>query len=288
MPEGLEKLRPEHSALLARWVPDAELASDHSWGLTDTVVLELTRDQGRLILKAGGPQNRDIRRELRAHRQWLGPWNSIGRAPRLVHGDTSAGMLITEYLPGHLIEGSQAQSNPDAFRQAGELLADFHGQLSTFDHEWHDRSRARVEQHLARPHRIDPDLEQRVRSEISQWPSGGAEVVPTHGDWQPRNWLTDEGIVRVIDFGRAELRPPSEDFVRLARQDFARDPKLESAFLDGYGRDPRDGAQWRRSLIGEAVGTAVWAHRVGNEEFEAFGHELLRSLYPPVSSNQHK
>ncbi|MGW6199374.1 phosphotransferase family protein [Kribbella sp. NPDC055110] len=30
-----------------------------------------------------------------------------------------------------------------------------------------------------------------------------ATLVPTHGDWQPRNWLVDNGTVRVIDFGRA-------------------------------------------------------------------------------------
>lgn len=104
-------------------------------------------------------------------------------------------------------------------------------------------------------------------------------VVPTHGDWQPRNWLIDDGVVRVIDFGRADLRPPTEDFVRLARQDFAREHNLEAAFLDGYGRDPREPEQWRRDRLGEAVGTAVWAYGVGDEVFERFGHQLLRSLY---------
>jgi hypothetical protein len=119
-----------------------------------------------------------------------------------------------------------------------------------------------------------------VRAEVSTWPGGGSDVVPTHGDWQPRNWLIDDGVVRVIDFGRADLRPATEDFVRLARQDFARNPRLEAAFLEGYGHDPRDPAQWRRDLVGEAIGTAVWAYGVGDEKFERFGHGLLRSLYP--------
>ncbi len=83
----------------------------------------------------------------------------------------------------------------------------------------------------------------------------------------------------MIDFGRADLRPPTEDFVRLARQDFAREHNLEAAFLDGYGRDPREPEQWRRDRLGEAVGTAVWAYGVGDEVFERFGHQLLRSLY---------
>lgn len=122
-----------------------------------------------------------------------------------------------------------------------------------------------------------------ARAEISTWPGGGSDVVPTHGDWQPRNWLIDDAVVRVIDFGRADLRPPTEDFVRLARQDFARNPLLESAFFEGYGRDPREPEQWRRSLVGEAVGTAVWAYGVGDDRFESFGHRLLHTLYPGAS-----
>ncbi|WP_425572723.1 phosphotransferase family protein [Nocardioides hwasunensis] len=118
-----------------------------------------------------------------------------------------------------------------------------------------------------------------VRAELVTWPGGGSRVVPTHGDWQPRNWLVDDGVVRVIDLGRASMRPPTEDFVRLAGQDFARDPELETAFLDGYGPDPRTPDQWRRDRIGQAVGTAVWAHGVGDDEFEAHGHALLGGLY---------
>jgi hypothetical protein len=277
--EGLRKLRPEQHDLLGRWVPDAEVLTDHSWGLVDTVVLELSSEQGRLVLKAGGPADAHIGREIRAHQEWLGPWAATGHAPRLLYGDASAKVLVTRYLPGQLLEGTPAQDDPDTYRQAGELLARYHGQASVHDTEWHDRFRARVERHLDHPHRIDPGLAQLVRAEVATWPGGGSEVVPTHGDWQPRNWLIDDGVVRVIDFGRADLRPPTEDFVRLARQDFARNPQLEAAFLDGYGRDPRDPEQWRRDLLGDAVGTAVWAYGVGDEDFERFGHRLLRSLY---------
>ena len=63
----------------------------------------------------------------------------------------------------------------------------------------------------------------------------------------------------MIDLGRADLRPPTEDFVRLAGQDFDRESELEAAFLEGYGVDPRTPEQWRRDLLGQAVGTAVWA-----------------------------
>jgi hypothetical protein len=280
MGDELSRLRPEQHDLLARWVPDAGVLADHSWGLVDTLVLELSSEQGRLVLKAGGPADGHIGRELRAHREWLQPWVATGRAPTLLYGDASAKVLVTRYLPGRLVEGTSAQDDPDIYSQAGALMAEYHGQLSSHDAEWHHKFRARVERHLGQPHRIDPEIEGLVRAEVSTWPRGGSDVVPTHGDWQPRNWLIDDRVVRVIDFGRADLRPPTEDFVRLARQDFARSPQLETAFLDGYGRDPREPEQWRRDLLAEAVGTAVWAYGVGDEKFEHFGHRLLQTMYP--------
>ncbi|MCP3422444.1 phosphotransferase family protein [Nocardioides pinisoli] len=279
MTDDLSRLRPEQRQQLARWIPDAKALADLSWGLVETKVLELVSDQGRLILKAGGVTDGHISREIRAHREWLHPWVSTGHAPLLLFGDQAAKMLVTHYLPGSLVEGTSAQDDAETYRQAGSLLVTFHNQLSILDEEWNDRFRARVERHLALPHRIDSNIEGRVRAEVSTWPRGGARVVPTHGDWQPRNWLIDDGVVRIIDFGRADLRPPIEDFVRLARQDFARDPKLEAAFIEGYGSDPREPGEWRRALVGEAVGTAVWAYGVGDEDFECFGHRLLTDLY---------
>lgn len=279
MTHPLDRLSSEQRGLLAAWVPDAEVVADHSWGLVATRVLELHSEQGRLIVKAGGPDDGHIGRELRAHREWIAPLSATGHAPALKYGDEHAKLLVTGYLSGRLLEGTPAQDDVDTYRQAGRLLATYHRQASAYDATWRDRFRARVERHLAQPHRIDPAIEHRVRAEVATWPGGGATVVPTHGDWQPRNWLIDDGVVRVIDFGRADLRPPTEDFVRLARQDFARDPRLEDAFVAGYGADPREPAQWRRELLGEAVGTAVWAYGVGDEEFEGFGHRLLAGLY---------
>lgn len=273
-------LRPEQQALLDAWVPTARVVADHSWGLVDTVVLELDSELGRLIVKAGGPADAHIARELRAHRDWLAPWVNTGQAPQLLFGEATAKVLVTRYLPGRLVEGSAAQDDPATFHQAGELLARFHAQASKYDPQWNDRFRDRALRTLDRPHRIDPAVERAVRAEVSTWPGGGAHLVPTHGDWQPRNWLIDGSVVRAIDFGRADLRPPTEDFGRVTRQDFPRDARLEMAFLDGYGGDPRVGDQWRRALLGEAIGTAVWAFGVGDVQFEQFGHRLLAELMP--------
>lgn len=201
-----------------------------------------------------------------------------GHAAALVHASPDERLIVTGWLPGVLVEGSAAQRDPDTFVQAGALQARFHGQLAWVDDDWHDRFRRRVHRYLDLPHRIDPDIVEAICAEIATWPRGACTTVPTHGDWQPRSWLIDETTVRVIDFGRSDLRPPDEDFARLAGQDFDRDPTLEQAFLDGCGSDPREPERWRRSLVGLAVGTAVWAYSVGDHEFEKSGHALLQRL----------
>lgn len=63
-----------------------------------------------------------------------------------------------------------------------------------------------------------------------------------------------------------------------AAQEFRRDPRLEAAFLDGYGADPREPQAWRRIRVREAIGTAVWAHLVGDVAFEAQGHRMLAEV----------
>jgi thiamine kinase-like enzyme len=103
-------------------------------------------------------------------------------------------------------------------------------------------------------------------------------VVPTHGDWQPRNWLVDAGRLAVIDFGRADLRPAHTDLARLAARQFLTRPELETALLEGYGADPREPASWLRLRIREAIGTAAWAFMVGDEPYEQQGQRMVAAV----------
>jgi Ser/Thr protein kinase RdoA (MazF antagonist) len=215
-------------------------------------------------------------RELQAHEAWLGPWTSIGRAPIRVHADVATNLLVTGYLPGRLVLGTDHAHDPATYRQAGELLALLHAQVEVTDPEHEARENAKSLGWLDTPHRIAPRVEERLRSLIASWPTPPATLVPTHGDWQPRNWLVDDqGVVSVIDFGRAALRPAMTDLARLEVQQFRGHPELERAFLDGYGADPREPSAWHRTLVREAVSTAAWAHQVGDEEFEEQGLRMV-------------
>ena len=268
-------LSPRQRELLQSWLPGATLVRDHSWGLVGTTVLEIEHGPRRLLVKAGDASDHHIARELRAHTLWLAPWTSTGHAGYLRHEDGDAKLLVREFVPGELVQGHPSADNPDTYRQAGVLLARFHRQSSAPDAEYEARENAKLLGLLDMPHRIPPDVEQRLRGEISSWPTPASVLVPTHGDWQPRNWVIDRDVVRIIDFGRADLRPAATDFARLAVQEFRRDPRLEAAFLDGYGSDPREPGTWHRMCVREAIGTAVWAHMVGDEAFEAQGHRMI-------------
>lgn len=227
------QLTERQRGLLDRWLPRAGVAHDHSWGLVGTTVLEVVHDDARFIVKAGDENDHHLARELRAHRTWLEPWTSTGRAPRLVHADEAAKLLVTCFLPGTLVAGSDDEFVPDTYRQAGQLLAQLHQQSAVADEDYEARANAKALWWLEEPHRIAPDVAARLRSTVESWPSPATILVPTHGDWQPRNWLIHAGTA----------------------------PALEAAFIEGYGGDPREPAAWRRNWIREAIGTAVWAYR---------------------------
>jgi hypothetical protein len=272
---ALGNLSPQQRALLDQWLPGASVETDHSWGLVETTVLEMTRAGSRFIVKAGGDNDHHIERELHAHLHWLGPWTSRGRAPTLVHGSVEAKLLVTRCMPGELALASQHSNDPSAFRQAGELLALLHTQTVVTDEDYERRENAKSLAWLSGPRRIAKATVEQLRGEIAAWPTPPATLVPTHGDWQPRNWLVHNDVVSVIDFGRAAMRPALTDFARLAVQDFRRAPNLEAAFLEGYGTDPRETGAWHRNQIREAIGTAAWAYRVGDAPFEAQGHRMI-------------
>jgi len=279
MPDPLLALSPRQRGLLDRWLPGFTVEADLSWGLVETTVLKVTRGARTLVVKAGGPSDTHLAREIHAHRTWTSPWTATGRASRLLHADPEAKLLVTTYLPGRLVLDDPAAAHPDTYAQAGALLAGFHAQYSAVDPDHEPRMNAKALAWLDGPHRIPADTAARLRALIRSWPTPPARLVPTHGDWQTRNWLIGEdGLIRVIDFGRTALRPAAEDLERLAGREFLRHPDAEPAFLAAYGPDPRDPDTWFRQRLRAAIGTAGWAHRIGDTAYETEGLQLITAL----------
>ncbi|WP_458110988.1 phosphotransferase [Arthrobacter sp. R1-13] len=271
-----KRLSTRQAELVETWLPGIRLLNDLSWKLTDTAVLEVEHEQRRYIIKAAGPSNHHIRREIEAHQsstRVLVGWN---RAPKLIQSDSFLNILITDYLEGCLVEGTEAEHATETYVQAGYLLRAFHEQTGHSDSEYELAATAKAVAWLDTPHRIEESVAEKTRAIFSIYRPEPVVIVPTHGDWQPRNWLIDDTELRIIDFGRYQLRPAASDFCRLAVQQWRTAPHLESAFFAGYGSDPRDSKLWNAMLLREAVSTAAWAYQVGDYEFEEQGHRMLR------------
>ncbi|WP_064063750.1 phosphotransferase family protein [Rhodococcus gordoniae] len=269
------RLSLDQNAQLLRWLPDARLRAELSWNLTDTVVLDVTSILGRFIVKAAGPANTHIGREITAHQGATACLIDSGRAARMIQHDRAANILVTDYLEGTLVMGSGSEFDADIHHQAGALLRTFHDQAERCDDDAEARATTKALAWLDQSHRIDPSTVAAVRRILTTYRPRPVTVVPTHGDWSPRNWLVDHRIVKIIDFGRFDFRPALSDFCRLAARHWRTHPDLEHAFLDGYGTDPRDPELWAIFTLREAIGTAVWAYQVGDEPFENEGHRML-------------
>ena len=256
-------------------MPDARLIADLSWRQTDTLVLHVRGAACERIVKAGGPENHHIGREIDGHLQAAQVWASGGHSARLFHADRDARVLLLDYLPGTLAFGAPAALDPAVHRRAGRLLRTFHDQHEIASEGVDAAATRRAIAWLDSPHAIEPATEARLRAALAALPPREEPLVPTHGDWQPRNWLVDGDEVRVIDFGRFGYRPRATDFARMSVQEWHQNPACEAAFLEGYGYDPRDPEHWLLILLREAIGTAVWAHQVGDTGFEQQGHRMI-------------
>ena len=270
------RLSDQQAALLQQWLPDARVRRDMSWNLVDTVVLDADTGRGRVVVKAAGPLDHHLGREITAFEGYTECLALSGHAARVLFHDRAAKVLVLTYLDGNLVEGSEAELEIDTHLRAGQLARTFHGQGERVDPDWDIAAVAKSLVWLDKPHRIDARTCADLRAVLAAHRPGPAVVVPTHGDWQPRNWLIDAGTVKVIDFGRFAWRPASSDFCRLAAQQWRRNPHLEQAFFDGYGGDPRSPDQWRLFAVHEAIGTAVWAFQVGDAPFEQQGHRMIQ------------
>ncbi|WP_404285611.1 phosphotransferase [Glutamicibacter arilaitensis] len=269
-------LSDPQAALVEQLLSSPLLVEDLSWGLTDTKVLRLRSDGRDFVLKTAGPSNFHLVREFKAHAAYTAPLLAHGLTAPMRHEDRTLRMLLLDYLPGVLCEQTSSADDPDIHEQAGQALQLLHGQQAKMDESYEKNFIANGVKWLDAEHRIEPSALAAARKIFADYRPEPVLVVPTHGDWQPRNWVIDQGKLRVIDFGRFAIRPAQSDLARLAAQQWRVHPELATAFFRGYGDDPRELRSWPITQLREAIGTAAWAYQVGDTAFESQGHRMLR------------
>ncbi|MEJ1156346.1 phosphotransferase [Microbacterium marmarense] len=269
------RLSPRQRTLIEQWEPTAELVADLSWRLGGTTVLLARAGDTEIVVKAGERGDLNVTREIEGREHWAGVWVELGVAAKTFHADSDANILLLEHLPGDLIAGSEAAIDPEVHRRAGELLRVFHDQRAIDPADSDEEETRRASAWLDSAHRIDADAVQRLRYALSVLPGVTAPLVPTHGDFQPRNWLLDDGEVRFVDFGRFGHRAAATDFARMAAQEWLQNPACETAFIEGYGIDPRDDQEWLMIRLRQAIETAAWAYQAGDPAFEQQGLRMV-------------
>ncbi|MGH3651715.1 phosphotransferase [Glutamicibacter sp.] len=257
------------------WLGEVTVVSDMSWGLTDIKVLRIAAAGKHYVLKTAGERNHHIVRELEAHRQYTRVLTGVGLAARLRFSSDAHRLAVLDYQPGELSVGTEYEYAPDLHRQAGHALRLLHDQEQRVVNDYEARLTAKFLQLLERKHRIGATRCRQIKDLFTSYEPKPVAVVPTHGDWQPRNWLVDQGKLKVIDFGRFEFRPAASDFARLSLQQWVGHQELEQAFFEGYGHDPREELSWKIMQLREGLGTAVWSYEIGDEPFEAQGLQML-------------
>ncbi len=275
--------------LLNQWLGPFEVIADHSWPLQDTAVLQLRavgsgngdgdgNGNGKNFIVKASSTSHHIAREIRAHQS--GVPSLPGRIPTMRFSSMEDGILVTDFIPGTLVQGTPAEFDASTYRQAGQLLALLqqpHGESL----EYFPALKAKTVDVLARSEDLLSAHEHaRLNLEIGGLRPGTVSLTFTHGDYQPRNWLLNDERINIIDFGRADDRHWTSDLVRLHHQQFQGRPDLEAAFYAGYGREV-DAAEtdiWRLENLNQAVGTVLWAHQIGDAVFEQQGREMVERL----------
>ena len=268
----------EQNRLLASWLGSFTVVRDYSWPLQDTNVLHVVTLSGANFIIKASTTSHHIHREIAAHA--AGFEGLDGRVPALRHASARAGILVTEFLPGTLVEGTPAEDDPETYRQAGALLGSIHRPAGSSRHYANALAiKTRAWMDLAHGLLPETQLTSLARN-LDALNPGTVELVATHGDYQPRNWLQDNGQIKVIDFGRAERRPWVHDLVRLSHQQFVQRPELAEAFHAGLGRTvgPAEADLWRLENLNQAIGTVVWAHQMGDTAFEQAGRDMVERV----------
>ncbi|MFT3852935.1 MAG: aminoglycoside phosphotransferase family protein [Ilumatobacteraceae bacterium] len=234
---------------------------------------------GRHVVGKAHRQAEKFAAELHAYRRWVPA--IADRAPTLLGADPVAQVLLLGHVAGRPPEAA----DPRLHRRAGSLLARFHAAEVTVRLDgFHDHWRSRLDDWMARARpgvltETEVDTAGHHLAVVAGLPD--PDGVPTHRDWQPRNWLLDDGgELWAIDFEHARIAAWFEDVMRLWWQEWRAVPELSDAFFEGYGRALDDvERRWLMATSAVAhVSTIVWADEHDDAAFGAAARAHLASI----------
>lgn len=259
-----------------------------------SLVWHIERADGRQYYLKRHEERRLFDRERYALNEWVPQLPEGARqmaVPMVAVADDLDAMLF-EAAPGEIVEDATlTEVERDAvYQMAGAFASALHqlpcegsGPSTTYGTEMVERFS---------PWLDDPAVS--FPAEIRSWAieamhAGGVldrvELVPTHMDYSPRNWLIhrDDGALwlHIIDWERARPAPWVEDAQRMVEDHWQRDPAARRAFFLGYGREPTEVEQQQLRAItiaNSAIGAIGWGTQRGDWPFVKQGWGILERL----------
>ncbi|NUW34540.1 hypothetical protein HTZ77_24320 [Nonomuraea sp. SMC257] len=258
-----------------RAVGDHVIMADRSWPHAESIVLHIRDRHGKDWIAKHCRREEHFAQELVAYREWVPALG--GLAPTLLGQDERHRTLLLTFEPGEV----ETYDGAGTYRQAGALIRRFHDAADQrAGDDFVALLAARLDRALSRGREIfsrrDADFLREQLKRLNCLPE--PMRVPVHADNQPRNWLVDtSGTVRLIDFGLSRWDVWIRDLVRLYYRDWRREPELQDAFLDGYGRRLHAADLELLQVLGAitAVTTVLWARERGDAGFESQGWNTL-------------
>lgn len=303
---------PEQLTWLREKAGSFEIVADLSWNIQGLAVTHIDSAAfGNAVVKNTLPEWRSAQntapsaspapvhphmlREIRAYEQWIEPGAEF--APALRASSRPLGMLVVDFLPGEIVLDSPRAEDPEIWFAAGRATRAFNGEPrarnTSFDGGNISLLARRIEaQGRGEGYQARSDGEaDRIAAVCAAAEALLRDYEPqllplhtTHADNSPRNWmLSPEGGVRLIDFGRAGIRPRFAEF----EMTFGQDPELCGAFGDGLGLSCRpeewDDAHRRAFMLHSAalfLGGLEWAQNHGESAFQTEILDRDRWLLP--------
>lgn len=252
---------PEPLAALVASVLGPELqVRSRSWPGAASHVWEARAAGGATVFAKVHRTPKFHRREVAAYESWV---PLLGKdTPILLACDSELAGIVVTPLPGVPVKFQPLAPGQDVevHALAGALARRIHDTASGPAAIAPALPSAYVLKHLSRARLTAADLS-RARAILAEAAQVSLPVVPTHGDFQPRNWLYDnDAQVRIIDFERAEPASTVRDFRLLVNGPWRERPDLREAFFDGYGRRPTTDEETALAgwVVLDALDSAHW------------------------------
>lgn len=292
LPPSAARLGPL-AAFATRHLGEPATVTDRSWPRQDlpafSSVWQIHTPDGRSYHLKHHPNNVLHHAETTAYQQWaaaLGP----SRTPRLIATDSAQRAILLTTAPGHLVHDAPL-AHPErvtVHHQAGQLLRRLHDAAPprALPH-LADTVGAKAETVLRRARGLlSIDFERAIGRLVQQMSSVRLPAVPTHGDYQERNWLWNGHRLVVFDFERADWRWAIHDFERLHAHPWSRHPDLKNAFHRGYGRPltPEEHTALTALTALRAISALEWGHHQDDSESLQQAELLLTQLHLPSHS----